>query len=254
MTKKTRSEQAPSYFEQQAKTYALYRPIYPKEVYAWLASMTEQHTLAVDIGTGNGQAAVELAQYYDNVIGIDGSKAQIEHAVKHPKVTYKVSLADNTGLKDASVDLIAMAQSLHWFGTDLFYQEVRRIAKPNAFIAAWGYSDARISPTINLIFEKFHQTVIGPFWPEERHLVEDKLRTINFPFHDVVVPPFDLVVLMDRQQFVNYIGTWSCTVRYIEAKGVDPMPELDMLLKPLWPDGSKKPVTWSLFFRAAYIR
>jgi len=33
-----------------------------------------------------------------------------------------------------------VAQALHWFDFERFWQEIQRVAKPNALFCAWGYS------------------------------------------------------------------------------------------------------------------
>jgi hypothetical protein len=47
-------------FTKQASTYALGRAIYSKSLFSYLASLTPNHAVAWDVGTGNGQAAVQV--------------------------------------------------------------------------------------------------------------------------------------------------------------------------------------------------
>jgi hypothetical protein len=53
----------PDHFSQQSSDYARYRPLYPAQLYEYLASLTPQHDRAWDVGTGNGQAAIGLARH-----------------------------------------------------------------------------------------------------------------------------------------------------------------------------------------------
>tara|TARA_R100000306_G_scaffold742_2_gene1955 strand:- start:14797 stop:14955 length:159 start_codon:yes stop_codon:yes gene_type:complete len=46
------------YFSKQAVEYQAYRPKYPTDLFIWLASLTADHELAWDCGTGNGQGLV----------------------------------------------------------------------------------------------------------------------------------------------------------------------------------------------------
>jgi trans-aconitate methyltransferase len=71
-------------FSVQAAQYAQFRPHYPRELFAWVASLPPQRRLAVDVGTGNGQAAVALASRFDSVIGVDPSAQQIASAPTAP--------------------------------------------------------------------------------------------------------------------------------------------------------------------------
>lgn len=48
-------------FDKQADLYLDGRPNYPTEWYSKLAALTPHHTLAWDVGTGNGQAAIGVS-------------------------------------------------------------------------------------------------------------------------------------------------------------------------------------------------
>ncbi|CAK7353800.1 unnamed protein product [Dovyalis caffra] len=45
-------------FDKQAATYVDARPRYPSEWFSMLAALTPHHSLAWDVGSGNGQAAL----------------------------------------------------------------------------------------------------------------------------------------------------------------------------------------------------
>lgn len=48
------------------------------------------------------------------VIAIDSSVEQLKQAKAKDNVTYQKGLAEETGIASKSVDLIAVAQALHW--------------------------------------------------------------------------------------------------------------------------------------------
>lgn len=48
-------------FDKQAEMYLDARPNYPKEWFSMLADQTDHHSLAWDVGTGNGQAALGVS-------------------------------------------------------------------------------------------------------------------------------------------------------------------------------------------------
>src|ERR1043165_5287441 len=122
------------HFSTQSQDYARYRPDYPPSLFQWLASLTSAHALAWDVGTGSGQAALALADHYRRVVATDAAEAQLRHAVAHERVTYKGMPAENTDLGNASVDLVTVAQALHWFDFDRFYREVQRVLRPGGLI------------------------------------------------------------------------------------------------------------------------
>ena len=124
------------YFSARSDAYIRYRPSYPPSLFKWLAGLTQSHSTAWDCGCGNGQAAIGLALYFEHVIATDPSRQQIEHALKHQRVSYSVASAEDSGIADCSVDLILAAQALHWFDFEKFYREARRVANPGSVIAA----------------------------------------------------------------------------------------------------------------------
>lgn len=107
------------HFSSHAGQYARSRPTYPAELFDFLVSLTNHHDLAWDCATGNGQAAVALAGRFARVIATDASAAQVANAAEHPNVTYLVATAEHSGLSHESVDLITVAQALHWFDSRL---------------------------------------------------------------------------------------------------------------------------------------
>ncbi|MGV3540778.1 MAG: class I SAM-dependent methyltransferase, partial [Rufibacter sp.] len=116
-------------FSKQAQTYQQFRPTYPPALFQYLQSLTPNHNLAWDCGTGNGQSAVGLASYFGKVYGTDPSTSQIENAQPHPRIRYNVEKSEECSLPDASVDLVTVAQALHWFNFDKFYAQVRRVLR-----------------------------------------------------------------------------------------------------------------------------
>lgn len=86
------------HFGSVAADYVKNRPAYPPELFDWLAGQCMSHDLALDCGTGNGQAAVELARYFGRVRATDASAAQIAQAIGHPKIEYRVAPAESKAM------------------------------------------------------------------------------------------------------------------------------------------------------------
>src|SRR4028119_75500 len=85
--------------------YAAFRPSYPDALFDALTDITPSCALAWDCGAGTGQATVALAHRFASVVGTDASAKQIEKATPHPRVTYRVAPAHESGLEDGSVGL-----------------------------------------------------------------------------------------------------------------------------------------------------
>jgi SAM-dependent methyltransferase len=232
------------HFSKQAAEYAKFRPRYPKELFRWLASVAPSNELAWDCATGNGQAAVELADLFVRVIATDGSEKQIANTETHPRVEYRTATAENSGLESRSVDLITVAQALHWFDLEPFYAEVRRILKAEGVIAAWAYKLATVTEAIDAVVNHYYAEVVGPYWPAERVLVE-KFEELPFDFSPIATPEFEMIAEWNVDALVGYLRTWSATQRYMAAEKCDPVKRIENDLKAAWGDNERR-VVWPL--------
>jgi len=238
------------HFSQQAPDYARYRPNYPAALFDWLAQIAPARATAWDCGTGSGQAAVGLAAHFGRVIATDPSEKQLAHAEPHPRVDYRLASAEASPLDAASVDLIAVAQAIHWFDLDKFYAEARRVLKPGGVIAAWTYTLLDVEAGIDALLTDLYRNVVGPYWPPERRMVDDRYRSLPFPFEAIAAPAFEIRTAWSRDDLLGYLGTWSATQAYLKAKGVDPLTEFARRLAALWPDpATVKTLRWPLHLR-----
>ena len=239
------------HFSRQAAEYAKFRPRYPKELFRWLGSVAPARVLAWDCATGNGQAAVELAEVFDRVIATDASEKQVARAAANSRVQYQVAPAEQSGLDTQSVDLVAVAQALHWFDLDRFYAEVRRVLKPGGVFAAWAYKLATVEPAIDLVVNRYYSDVVGKYWPAERVLVE-KFEELPFAFEEIGVPQFEMVAEWTVEHLLGYLRTWSATQRFMAAEERDPLAEVERELRAVWGHESR-PVVWPLTVRAGRV-
>lgn len=238
------------HFSTQADSYARYRPHYPAELYTYLASLPAARQLAWDCATGSGQAAVALAESFTQVIATDASPQQLQRAQPHPRVSYQVATAEAVALADASVDLITVAQALHWFDLDAFASEAGRVLKPGGILAVWTYEMARIQPQVDAIVEHFYRDIVGPWWPPERALVESGYADIQLPFSELDTPAFQMQADWTLQQLTGYLSSWSAVQRYRDEKGEHPIDTVMDALNDAWgtPDHPRT-VRWPLALR-----
>lgn len=101
------------HFSSVARSYAEVHPSSPPALFDWLASLCATRDCVWDGATGSGQAAVDLARYFRQVIATDASAKQLAEAPARPNIDYRVAQAETSGLASASVDLITVAQTLH---------------------------------------------------------------------------------------------------------------------------------------------
>jgi SAM-dependent methyltransferase len=242
------------HFSGHAADYRAFRPTYPPELFAFLASVAPARELAWDCGTGSGQAAVPLAEHFARVFATDASFEQVKNAEKHPKVEYAVAPAEACPLPDASVDLVLVAQALHWFDRDRFYAEVRRVCKPDGIIAATCYYAPAVGPAVDPLLRKW-EDFIRPYWTPERVWVDDGYRSIPFPFPEVPAPPMQVTAPVTLAQFVGYLGTWSASRRYLKQHNADPLERFDPAFATAWGDPSiVRTLRWELAMRLGRAR
>lgn len=235
------------YFSAASDDYRRFRPQYPKELYTYLAQQAPSTELAFDVGCGNGQASRELARHFSQVHASDASASQIEQAETCPNVTYHVSPAENIDCADSSVDLISVAQAIHWFRHPAFFAEVDRVLKPGGVLAVWGYQLLYTDTPLDSFIEHFHSQIVGPYWPPERALLDNGYTRISFPYPRLPVPEFFMQAHWEFSHLIGYLNTWSAVKQYEQALGKNPIETHFDTLASAWGTPSKaKKIYWPL--------
>ncbi len=240
------------YFSTQSDQYRRFRPNYPRELFSFLAEQSQRDDLAWDCATGNGQAAVSIAEHFSQVIATDISAEQIKNAQPHPKIKYRIAAAEESQLPGGSVDLIAVAQALHWLHLPDFYREVRRVARNKALIAVWGYGAQQIDSPLDALIMKYYSDIVDPFWPPERLHIETSYSNLPFPFAQLPTPTFSIAVNLSCNDFLGYLNSWSATRRFQDARGYSPLRYISEELYSLW-GSEKRRVVWPLFLQIGRI-
>lgn len=204
-------------FGQNSDAYKAARPAYPEALFEWLASVcgtaARDDLNAWDCGTGNGQSALGLARHFAHVDATDVSAEQIAVAAAHPRIAYKVCAAEASGLAGATYDLVAVAQALHWFDFDRFWPEVRRVTKPGAFFAAWGYAWMHSDADVERGLLEPWLTVVERYWAPQNKTLWDSypVTRTKFPFARVSTPQFAISQALKAEEIVAYLETWSAS-------------------------------------------
>jgi SAM-dependent methyltransferase len=243
------------HFSAIAAAYAEFRPRYPAALFDVLAAAAPARRRAWDCATGNGQAAEGLAAHFEQVIATDASREQIAAAVVHPRILYAVATAESSGLASNSIDLITVAQALHWFDRPAFFTEAARVLVPDGVIAVCCYGLVEIDPTIDAVVRSYYSDTVGTYWPAGRALVEDGYRSVELPFAEFTTPPLVFERRTTLAQFCGYVRTWSATQRFVAALGFDPVPALERDLEAHWgPAGTARTLRWPLALRTGRKR
>jgi len=242
------------HFSGHAGQYARFRPQYPEALFSYLALLAPARELAWDCATGNGQAAIGLAAHFERVIATDASSQQIESAEPHSRVEYRVAPAENSRLPADSVDLVTVAQAVHWFDVPAFCTEAEHVLKPEGVIAVWAYNFLRASPEVDALVNRFYFETTAPYWPPERAIVESGFRDLEFPFEEITPPLFEMSAQWSLEQLLGYLRTWSATQKFIQTRGFDPVVSLGEELRRWWGDPEHaQTVRWPLSVRVGMV-
>lgn len=239
-----------NWFDQGGQAYARFRPEYPSQLAAFLASVAPDRRLALDVGCGNGQLTRLLAEHFDTVIGLDPSADQIANAAPHERIRYRCAPAESLPLADRSASLITAAQAAHWFDLRAFYAEARRVAVEGATLALVSYGVPVLEPALDARLQQFYWQEIGPYWPAERQLVDSGYATLDFPFDEFRAPALEIRLQWRLPELLGYVQTWSA-VRQAREAGRDAL--LQTFAEDLaqtWGDAdAARPITWPINMR-----
>ena len=237
------------HFSSQSAAYHKYRPDYPDALFDWLAGIAPGRGLALDVATGNGQAAVALARHFDAVIATEPSAAQLRSARPHPRVTYRLEPAEAISLAPGSADLVVVAQAAHWFDWPRFTAEAARVLRPGGVIAIWSYGNCEVTARIDRLVADFFRDVVGPYWPRERRHVEEDYRDLALPWPPLSTPDFAMGTRWDAAAMLGYLDTWSAVRRCRARTGRDPLALVAAPLSAAW-GAEPRDVRWPLTLRA----
>ncbi len=241
---------ARNWFQQGGRAYARFRPEYPPQLAAFLASIAPDKRMAVDVGCGNGQLTKLLVPHFDAVVGVDPSADQIANTIPNEHITYQCAPAEQLPLADGSASLITAAQAAHWFDLPSFYQEVRRIAMPGSVLALISYGVLNFEPSLNDRFQRFYWDEIGPYWPPERKLVDTGYATIDFPFQELVAPPFEIQLDWQLSEFLGYLFTWSAVRNAKEVGHQEVVFDFANDISSAWGDENiRRTIVWPINMR-----
>ncbi len=243
------------HFSGHSADYAARRPTYPLALVNFLADLAPGHDLALDCACGTGQLSALLAERFARVVATDASPQQIASAAPHPRVEYRTALAQESGLPGGGADLVTVAQAAHWLDLDLFYSEVRRVARPKGVLALITYGMLHAEePEASRLVRRFYNETVGAYWPFERGLVEDGYRSLPFPFAEVAAPPLMIEVAWSLDDLTGYIDTWSAVKAAKKALGPGLVEALRAQLEKVWgAPQEKKRVIWPLSLRVGRL-
>jgi len=191
-------------FSDKSDVYARARPQYPGALFDFIKILPKETGTVWDCATGNGQAAIGLAQVFDQVYATDISTEQIANRLDVANVNFSVCPAEQTGFADNMFDMVNVAQALHWFDFERFWPEVRRVLKPGGVFITYAYAWFTVTPAIDALVESEIKAVVAPYWAWQNQLVADHHKDVVFPFEKIEVPEIELTVRWDFEHLMSF--------------------------------------------------
>jgi ubiquinone/menaquinone biosynthesis C-methylase UbiE len=242
-------------FSERSELYAKYRPTYPKDLFDYIFSFVEEKDHAWDCATGNGQAAVILANHFKKVEASDISTAQLEKAVQKSNIQYHLAPAEQTPFADDTFDLITVAQAYHWLNWKEFHKEATRVGKENAVVAVWAYNLFQSEEAdVNKIINHFYRDITGPYWDAARKYVEENYRTVEFEFDPLPSKEFVIKLSYTKEEFKGYLSSWSGVQGYIKKNGSSPLILIEKDLDQIWNTEEQKKFYFPITLKMGRIR
>lgn len=240
-------------FSKQSNEYAKFRPNYPRELVQYIASHCTNRERALDVATGNGQMAVQLAEYFGAVSATDISENQLANATQVANVTYYKMPAEKTDFDAKSFDLIVVAQAIHWFNFEKFSTEVYRLLKDDGIFAIAGYGVLKTNTESDVILDRLYDDILGAYWQPERKYIDEHYKTIPFPYDEIPTKTFKNEFTWTFEQLIGYLETWSATQQYIAKNNANPLDFVRQELQESWEDNDNK-VTFPLLLRNGKLK
>ena len=240
-------------FSMDTGSYAQFRPTYPDALFAWLASQSNAHTRALDVAAGTGQATLGLLPHFQTVVACDANITQLQGTPSWGPAKRFAADAERLPLVSGSIDLMVVAQALHWFATPAFFAEARRVLTHDGLFCAWCYGLLNLGPDLDDMISQLHGETLAGFWPEGRASVDAGYRDIRPPFPLIKTPAFCIEAQWRLEQLLGYLRTWSAARQWQQTYGADPIAAITPALQARWGDPEQaRQVRWPLHFISGY--
>lgn len=229
----------------QAEMYKVYRPVYTQDIVDYVLSKVpeNQRGLYVDVACGSGQLTRLISPFFSKSVGIDRSLEQLSQA-SDSKTEYMTGSAFKLPFADKSVDLLTVAQALHWLlPYETFFEEVQRVLKKGGVFVTIAYSFPQlVDQSANAITTRFYVDLLGArkspgepgcWWETNRPTIDGHYMDIDYPC-SVDRAELPSIVCMSISHFVNYMRTFSAYRTYMESHTDDPLVAVENELKEVF--------------------
>ena len=125
-------------FSGKAENYEAARPAYPNSAIEFILNLAPPRASYADIGAGTGKLTTLFARRGEQIIAVEPNQDMREQLLmnveNYPNVQVLETGAEATSIASDSIDIILVAQALHWFDLEKFRAECKRIGKKDCMI------------------------------------------------------------------------------------------------------------------------
>ena len=196
-------------FTDLAENYRKYRPGYSEDVLCSILGFvnpTNKKIKVADVGSGTGIWAKMISK--KNISSIKCVEPNIsmlnegKKFLKKKNIKWILAGAENTKLKNESIDWVTMASSFHWVNFNKTVREFHRLLKPNGYFSVlWNpriIEDNPILIDIEKYLRKLEEFTYNLNYVNTNIQIVDYLGNTE---NDVTVTKVGLCVLVFMQQF-----------------------------------------------------
>lgn len=178
---------------------------------------------AVDVACGSGQSTFYLKDTFKQIIGVDISNAQIQEANRKCRTQNIGNIQFRTGngmelpIESESVDMVTVAQALHWLDIDMFFAECKRVLKRKGCLAVYGYGNiCLVNKGCNALLSTFYRNTLQGCWHDARRHIDEEYRSIRLPFSNTERVDMSMPYEASLDAFIGYVSSWSGYQKYCE--------------------------------------
>jgi SAM-dependent methyltransferase len=149
-----------------------------------------------------------------------------------------VQSAEETNFASASMDLVSVAQALHWFDYPNFWPEVDRVLKPKGIFAAWGYDWTKIDFEVDFLLLENLFKLLDSYWNPKAKLLWGGYdpEKVEFPYARIDTPSFSIELNWNLEQLFQYFLSWSAMQAYIKENGTSLIDKAKQHVQNVWGD------------------
>lgn len=193
-------------YKGKAKQYEAGRPSYSNDVIDFIVNNSNEDATIADIGAGTGKLTRKLATRFAKVFAVEPDKEMRREldgvAAELSNIVVIDGSAESTGLDNNIVDIICVAQALHWFNIPLFKKEISRILRPNGKVFIIHNTPPIVTTTIKLNENENLETI-------QKMFAKRKEDRINFFGKDLCLKVFDNPITYNKEQYTQYFMSLS---------------------------------------------